>query len=271
MKWLIQKLLLVELDPDHHFDKHGLSQGGAGSGFYANTFLVPLDSSFGIGDNRYYRYMDDVYLVIPETHELHEVKARLDKELACLGLKRSCKKTTHYDSESYLGLKDYDETLDNLSDRFIYLTNCLWYMNRQYRRELQSSENWWKFIDIYRKKLHSLDVYVEADRLSRKLHQYFSNRKRREDKRSGRVNKLTYPELQDEAWHDKFESMNSKWIKCRNEIRVELQDLLRCAYHNMLDERDDVEKRILETKITFCANRLTRWGFATSKNLLRIF
>ena len=88
VSWLLERLLMVGLDG--HRPEHGLAQGAVGSGFYANTFLAPLDSTFGVGDLRYYRYVDDIYVVVPEGNALPDVQTRLDKELANLGLKRNC-------------------------------------------------------------------------------------------------------------------------------------------------------------------------------------
>ena len=57
VKWLLERLFLVDLNSDFHRRGHGLAQGGAGSGFYANAFLAPVDSAFGLRDIRCYRYM----------------------------------------------------------------------------------------------------------------------------------------------------------------------------------------------------------------------
>ena len=99
VKWLIEGLFMVDLDG--HTCKRGLAQGAAGSGFYANAFLAPLDSDFGVGDVRYYRYMDDICLVIPADDELQDVQSQLDISLDALGLKRNCEKTKPYDSRKF--------------------------------------------------------------------------------------------------------------------------------------------------------------------------
>ena len=205
VKWLLERLFLVDLvDLEGNPCKLGLAQGAAGSGFYANAFLAPLDSEFGMGNVRYYRYMDDICLVIPADDELQNVQSRLDMSLDALGLKRNCEKTKPYDSQSFQDYWRSGYELDDISERFTRLTNPVWYANGDYRSEAMRNEKWWDFIDRYRKHLRSIDIYVEADRLSRKLHQYLSRRKRRHDRRSGLVKKLNLPAMNSAEWAPQF-------------------------------------------------------------------
>ncbi len=266
VKWLLERFLIAKLHPEHHCTNHGLAQGSAGSGFYANTFLVPLDSSFGTGDVRYYRYMDDIYFVVPKTQDLESVKTKMDEVLGDLGLKRNYKKTETYNSENYLELWDYDDELDYLSERYIYLTNCLWFLNPKYRHELKN--NWWEFIKTYQKKLRSLNVYVEEDRLSRKLHQYLSNRKRRRDKSSNQVKELNYPPLDANEWTNCFKDMNVEWIHCRDNIRNKLICLLRASYNGISNAKTSEETQQAARRVRFCINRLTRLGFHNIEDLI---
>ncbi len=269
--WLLKKLLLVDLDTDSHDSKHGLSQGGAGSGFYANAYLTPIDSHFGVNNDwevKLYRFVDDIVLVIPNPDEVQEVKAELKSKLHSLGLKLNPDKEKVYDYEGYLELPDQDEELNELSDRFVSLTNCLWYMDSDYRERCVQEEMWWPFIDAYRSKLHSIDFFVEAGRLSRKLHQYLNSRKRKRDLYRKRVKELTFPSWDSQDWATEFRSLNSDWDQKRSELRNSLLSLLQSSYEKLSTVESPRETRKLSTRIYFCANRLTRLGFQGVEDLI---
>ena len=264
--WLLEKLFLVCLED--HVKGHGLAQGAAGSGFYANTFLAGLDSEFGQDDSRFYRYMDDIYLVIPENGNLTDFMSRLDNKLKSFGLKRNCKKTTSYDSNRFRQNWDTMDELEVISNRFTFLTNCLWYANEEYRTELQRTDSWWDVIDRYRNQLRSLEIYVEADRLSRKMHQYFSRRKRNNDCRSVLVKELKYPPQHATEWTSQFVQDNCKWIGDRDSVREDLIRMLNSSYCEIQSDISDKRKKQLTTNIVFCANNLQRLGFAGIDELL---
>ena len=261
--WLIKKLLLVELDPDNHDLQHGLSQGGAGSGFYANAYLTPIDSHFGVNNVwgvELYRFVDDIVLVIPSPDELQEVKTELEDKLLSLGLELNPHKEEIYDCDEYLRLPDQDKKLDKLSDRFVSLTNCLWYMDADYRNRCVQEEMW-SFIDKYRSRLCSIGFFVDASRLSRKLHQYLDSRKRKRDLHNGYVKQLRFPPLDSQDWAAEFISLNSDWNQKRSELRNSLLSLLQSSYEKLSTAESPREQRKLSTRIYFCANRLTRLGF----------
>ena len=279
VKWLLERLFLVDLvDLEGNPCKRGLAQGAAGSGFYANAFLAPLDSDFGVGDVRYYRYMDDICLVIPandesEDDELQDVQSQLDISLDALGLKRNCEKTKSYNSQDFRDHWNSGYELDEISDRFVRLTNRIWYANGEYRKEAMRNEKWWDFIDQYRKHLRSIDIYVEADRLSRKLHQYLSKRKRKHDRKNGLVKKLNLPAMNSAEWASQFLNENEEWDKERASVRAELDSTLRSAFDELLrvaSEDSANEKRIKELTrdVVFCAYRLPRLGIAGSDDIL---
>ena len=274
VKWLLERLFLVDLvDLEGNPCKQGLAQGAAGSGFYANAFLAPLDSEFGVGNVRYYRYMDDICLVIPEDVDEENVQSRLDISLAALGLKRNCEKTKQFDFQSFRDHWDSGYELDDISARFTRLTNSIWYANGDYRSEAMRNEKWWDFIDRYRKHLRSIDIYVEADRLSRKLHQYLSRRKRRNDLRSGLVVELKFPVMNSAEWARQFLNVNTDWNKERVCVKAKLDSKLRSAFDELLkptSENASHDKRIKElaSVVVFCANRLPRLGVAGTEDIL---
>ena len=279
VKWVLERLFLVDLfDLEGNPCKRGLAQGAAGSGFYANAFLAPLDSEFGVGDVRYYRYMDDICLVIPANDEsaddeLQKVQSQLDISLEALGLKRNCGKTESYNSQDFRDNWDSGYELDDISAKFTRLTNSIWYANDAYRSEAMHNKNWWDFIDRYRKHLRSIDIYVEADRLSRKLHQYLSRRKCRNDLRSGLVEELKFPVMNSPQWARQFLNDNTCWDKERDCVKAELESKLRTAYDELLklasgNAADEKRIKKLTSVVVFCANRLPRLGLACAEDVL---
>lgn len=270
--WLIRKLLLVDLDSNTHRPAHGLSQGGAGSGFYANAYLTPVDVHFGVNNPwevKLYRFVDDIVLVIPNPDELPEIRAELETILVeDLGLELNPDKEEIYDSAEYLLLPDQDEELNALSDRFEHLTNCLWLMDSQYRDLCNRDGNWWSFVDNYRNKLRSIDFFVDASRLSRKLHQYLRRRKRDRDLHRGRAKQLVFPSLDAGNWSTEFLNLNPDWNEERGELRNQLLGLIETNYNKLLTVNSSREQRRLGTRIYFCTNRLTRLGFQGAEGII---
>ena len=87
IEWLLRRLLCVSLKG--HNAQRGLSQGGAGSGFYANAYLTGFDKNFGINnpaEAKLFRFVDDIVLVIPDPRHLDNVHNRAISALCDLGL-----------------------------------------------------------------------------------------------------------------------------------------------------------------------------------------
>jgi hypothetical protein len=269
--WLIKRLLLVDLDENNHHPEHGLSQGGAGSGFYANAYLIPIDVHFGVNNPwevKLYRFVDDIVLVIPNPDEVKEIKAELESKLEALGLELNPNKEEVYRYDEYLTLPDQDEELNNLSDRFERLTNCLWFIDSEYRDICNRDGNWWSFIHTYQNHLHSIGFFVDISRLSRKIHQYMSSRKRNRDIRRGRVRQLTFPSLNSDEWSTEFANLNPDWNQKRSELRHQLLNMITSSHTELLNTESSRRQRILRTRIYFCANRLTRLGFYGIEELI---
>ena len=95
VSWLIFKILGKYLDPEHHRKDHGLAQGGVGSGYYANVYLAPVDDYF-IANNPlgvdYFRYADDMLIVVPKNVAIDNVIRQLDNQLENLGLNKMTRK-----------------------------------------------------------------------------------------------------------------------------------------------------------------------------------
>lgn len=99
--WLIKKILLKDL-PGHQ-PGVGLSQGTMTSGFYANFYLSSVDSRFKNEKKwqlKYYRYVDDIIIILPSSSYRDEVQLILEYELSKIGLKLNKEKTEAYDNIS---------------------------------------------------------------------------------------------------------------------------------------------------------------------------
>ena len=133
---------------------------------------------------------------------------------------------------------------------------------------MQRNDIWWDVIDVYQNRLRSIDIFVAADRLSRKLHQYLSKRKRIRDKHSGVVEELTFPSLTAPDWEFRFVQDNESWVEKRDLIRWNLESTLSESYSELHTVSCDVQKKKLTTRIAFCANRLPRLGLSGVESLL---
>ena len=103
--WLLQRLICVDLDGHEH--KRGLSQGGAGSGFYANAYLTGFDIKFGINNDweaQIFRFVDDIVIVVPDPDHLPAVRKLAETALCELDLEVNQDKSKPFDRESYLSL-----------------------------------------------------------------------------------------------------------------------------------------------------------------------
>ncbi|MBE9126297.1 MULTISPECIES: reverse transcriptase domain-containing protein [unclassified Coleofasciculus] len=82
IRWLIR--LLLSKDIDEHDLGQGITQGGIGSGFYANIYLTSIDAKFGSGNEwgvELHRYVDDMILIIPNSDDMDEIENILRNEL----------------------------------------------------------------------------------------------------------------------------------------------------------------------------------------------
>ena len=215
--------------------------------------------------------MDDICLIIPNTSAVEDELALLDKELDKIGLQRSIDKTEEHSYEQFAKswYGNENEELDKIARPYERLTNSLWYANDEFRDALQTDDAWWRIIQLYRARLRSIDIYVEPDRLSRKVHQYLSRRKRQRDMRSNLVEELRLPDLDAHNWLDAFLAANKDWVECRDRIRRQLESMLRESFGAFKNAQDgDQTKRNLQRKIAFSVYRLPRLGLAGTQDLL---
>ena len=263
--WLLQRLICVDLDGHEH--KRGLSQGGAGSGFYANAYLTEFDSKFGIDKQwgaQLFRFVDDIVIVIPDPDHLSAVDETARAALGELGLKVNPKKSDIFNQENFLNLPQDKGIMDGLSERFESLTKPLWRTNSEFRKQLDQKCNWWPQVGMYRDHLHSVGHYIEPHRLSRKLDQYVEKYRVKSEDEEGKRCGFTLPPLDAPNWSDEFKASNGDWVKERRTLRSELVALAKDSYRDLETVDCPRKRRLLSTLIYFSANRLATLGFGDS-------
>jgi len=281
IRWLIRLLLSQEID--EHEVGQGITQGGIGSGFYANIYLTPVDAKFGTGNEwgvEFHRYVDDMILVIPNPDDMDEIENVLRNELQKLGLRLNEGKTERiYEISVFLEQSKEDECLERLSERYDCIVNPLWILNSEHRPIFRSSynndERWWHNIECYQQCLRAIRIYTSETELSRKIYKYlFSQRSRERDLakqkeifgQEGEL-KSTQPPDSDSfdaipQWADCFISSNNEWSENRNELRSELIALFHNSWQELgeLDSSNLGESRKLERYIRFALTRLSVLG-----------
>jgi len=281
IRWLIR--LLLSQDIDEHEVGHGITQGGIGSGFYANIYLTPIDAKFGTGNEwgvEFHRYVDDMIFVIPYPDDMDKIENVLRDELQQLGLRLNEGKTERLDKVSlFLQQSKEDERLEKLSERYDCIVNPLWMLNLEYRTIFESSSNnnerWWHNIECYHNFLTAIKIYTSETELSRKIYRYLFNQKRRErdlanqKKVFGQGEELKFTRLTNinspnavHIWSNYFIKANSTWHQNRNELRKDLVALFRDSWQELqkLDNNNAGESRKLERYIRFALTRLSVLG-----------
>ena len=261
IRWLLERMLCVNLDEDHV--GFGLSQGGAGSGFYANTYLTDFDSKFGINNDwgaHIFRFVDDIVIVIPDANNLTAVKRIATETLDDLGLKLNEKKTEEFYQSDYLNLPQDKGKMNGLSERFDRVVKPLWRTNGDIRVQLAEGPNWWHLVGQYRDHLRSIGHYIEPHRLSRKLYQYVEKYRAKGDGRDGQSD-LTLLPIGDPKWEVEFKASNVDLIECRDALRQELTNLAKKSYSELDSEACKRRERLLSTRVYFSVNRIARLGF----------
>ncbi len=265
VSWLLQRLLAETLHG--HKEGKGLTQGGAGSGFYANAYLTAFDSRFGV-NNRWeanvFRFVDDIVIVLPDSSFLNDAENVAKSTLCELGLSVNEEKSEPYSREEYLNLPQDGGKMDCLSERFKCLTRPLWRTTNDIIEQLRQEEKWWNLIAAYRDHLHSIGHYMEPHRLSRKLNQYVEKYTPDQDEDNDKKYELKMRPLDDPNWVNLFRTANDNWFKEREGLRIDLIRLAENSYKEYLAEECEKKKRLLSTRVYFSANRLASLGFGDS-------
>jgi hypothetical protein len=277
VEWLLR--ILFSHDIDEHEAGLGIVQGNIGSGFFANLYLIDLDARFSSSNEwnvEFFRFVDDMLLVVPNPEHVDEVLEALREELAKLQLELNDAKTEcYYDVAEFMKDTEADEILDTLHQRFQELTNNLWITNSDYRQSFrksyfESNDEWWYRIQLYQECLESIDVFISSTLLSRRIYKYLFNQKKCESDLT-LEKPLVLPDFPDDsfeemiyAWSTAFEDNNAEWILERNSLRSEIISLLNeswDAINRAIKENDSNAERKWTRRIRFCFNKLKQLGF----------
>jgi hypothetical protein len=289
--WLLRVLLDKKLN--EHEIGLGITQGSIGSGFYANLYLKSVDAIFGSQptDNKWdatlYRYVDDMIIIVPDPNDKDEVLDILTKTLSDLGLNLNRDKTEIYTRvEDFIETVQEDQLLNDLEDNFDELTNLLWIGSSSLRREFERSyrtdddDLWWHLVKRFKSCLNSIQIYIDAPRLSRKVYRFLFDSQERKTQLKNQQElvfpEIPYDDLNDSIlnWARAFESLNWDWIQKKNELsnqfirlfQESLTDLkeLQNSKKNEIKKANNIKKQ-LERRIRFALNKLYWLGLQEVK------
>ncbi len=167
IRWLLRQIFEKDLE-DHQYGQ-GINQGSIGSGFFANLYLAPIDQVFSGGnpwDVRFFRYVDDMILVIPDVEDCREIWKTVSRAAYRLGLRFNRNKRKVYLSPNeFVADNQPDELLNELSQEFELLTEKLWILDPQLRAAFamayqRSGEEWWLLLSTYQMCLEYIGVHI---------------------------------------------------------------------------------------------------------------
>ena len=258
VSWLLRKILGKYLE--NHRKDFGLAQGGVGSGYYANVYLAPVDDYF-ISNNplgvNYFRYADDMLIVVPNDVEMDDVLRELDNQLDTLGLTRNISKTSIISTELFHPT-NISTALDQLGKTLNKALIQLWKAACHYHDELAvDKESFYEFLHDYQRRLREIGIMVSVPMLRRKVRKY-------QHLSSGNGN-IVLPEFGDRhddvQWAEQFKAMNPFWMAQIKSLRDQ------CEF-NVIDSLESAEghydciDRSTGTTLRFCTSRLCRLGFS---------
>ena len=274
VEWLLK--LLFARDLDEHEAGKGIVQGNLASGFFANLYLLDLDARFGPNNEwnaKFFRYVDDMVIVVPEQEHIKDVIATLDDELAKLGLERNLEKTLYYkDAAEFVQSSSQDQTLNDLHSRFRRWIDCLWIMDntsRQlFRRAYKGSQDeWWYSVDLYGQCLRQIGVDVDSSQLSRRIYKYLFNNKqcKRDFKWEQPFELVQLPDTDDKdqmgLWKSAFENSNSAWLDEKEQLIETLNNLLlhsQVEIRSAISNQDASREKHWSANLRFCLNKLSQ-------------
>ncbi len=241
-----------------------------------------IDAKFGLSNPwgvEFYRYVDDMILIIPNPEDIDEVENILREELQQLGLNLNEQKTEKfYDVSLFLKESEEDEFLERLSNHFDSIVNPLWILDAEHRAIFSSAycndDLWWHNIKCYQQCLRSIQIYTDIPNLSRKIFKYLFNSKSRDRDLAkqkdvfgleGEV-KSTKPPDSDTisaiiTWATCFTASNNIWNKNRHELRQELVKLFQNNWEKLRKNNiSSSESRKFQKYIRFTLFRLSILG-----------
>jgi len=248
-----------------------LVQGSVGSGFLANLYLTPLDRLFPVNDSRrrrLYRYVDDIYVIIPDPADERTTTEQVSHTIDELGLEINPHKTHPYPVQRFLASIAPDEDLDALQDRYESLVAPLRWFDRDLRSEFAASStsqtSWWRNARRYRDCLIELGFYLTEAQLSRRLQQAISASEIPDPE-------LTIPTLplggsvaENREWAVDFRRANTDWDSSFAGLKHDLSVLFTDNLAILNTDNEEIDGDRLTSsgrRLKFAANRLGLLGF----------
>lgn len=262
----------------------GIVQGGIGSGFYANIYLMPVDQTFGrsnIWRARFFRYVDDIILVVPNPANFEEVKQELTSQLAALGLELNLDKTEEFHSvDQFVESIVRDETVDQLSKAFYRLTNALSKVPESYAVLLDSDEAdkqqyRWRNLEIYRRCLFELGYFITPSKLARNIYRLRAPEYLPEEE-AETYDGLTFPEFPRDistagcvSWAKQFRQANPEWVEQYRGLRQHTIECFKATVEALGGPNNCPRKqRQLETRLRYIVGRFVYLGFSSVSEIV---
>ncbi len=259
---------LIHRGQERDENKSGIPQGHIASGAFSNIYLSSIDALFS-PENRYnveyYRFVDDMILIIPPDVNPDEILSILDEKLMLLGLTRSNEKTKVFTAEDFLKISEKDEQLEILGKEHNFLLSDLYKLGNSYIR--LALNDWWFFVENYQKLLAGIDIYIRVPRLSRKIQQNLKWWKRFWNL----WRRIPLPEIKTTSdilninrWVTEFKSLNAKgknnWLQRRDSLVKQLTELLLTSIES-LNCNDERTRQWARIRLKFAVYRLGQLGF----------
>lgn len=277
IRFLLRLLLSKELN-SHDWGK-GITQGNIESSFYANIYLTAIDTIFSNSNEwglKFFRYVDDMILVVPEAKDVSNILSELRHELKKLDLELNDQKTEKLSVEEFLEQTKEDDFLKYLNAIYDKIINIIWIMNSDYRTEFEkasrnNARSWWHLVEKYQKALEYVGFYIEVTDLSRKIYRYcddFNGKKRENDLKGQQQLKLYSIYYSDndsglQEWLDYFKIHNQAWWKEKNDLRAEIIKLFEQSWIQLqkISGRNSSAEKKLQKRLRSAINKLKILGF----------
>lgn len=254
--WVLDTLLNRELEA--HNEGYGLVQGSIGSGFFANIYLSSVDQLFERGNKwgvEFFRYVDDMILVIPNADHEEEVVQALHTQISELGLRVNLEKTESLSIQEFLSQTELDEEVENLNEQYSSLLNMLWRMTPEYREMFRAGINddeaWWQNIRLFQQYLDSVGVVESETMLSRRIVKFLE---------TDSLDLLDLPSfgVSVAEWGQAFTQRNRDWIESLRTIRNRLAVMFATSWSalNFAEQPVKSQVRPLLRRLRFALNKL---------------
>lgn len=249
-----------------HRPATGLPQTAIFAGLWTSHYLSPLDREMLITRGLrgiFYRYADDMALIIDQPSDIDEHVKQIQSTLDRLGLTLNDDKHRVYAAKDYAARFTSDDQCNSLSQSIFRLLNGLYIIPRSYRSVYRADSH--IFAHIYHLLLRRVGIYLTDHWLKRKLYQKISLPDIVNHWRYGlRVNFPIFPTEGDVAldlWAEEFMLKNLPWANFRKGL---VDDLVTLFNENLsvLDSSssDELSRTAATRAIRFATNRLSVLG-----------